>query len=154
MQLRFRYLVEDVDRHGNIRLYIRLPGRPKVRIREPFGTDEFIAAYNAAVSDHVTAPRQARQAKAPPGCWRPTAAFCSLVCSTASSSRSIKTPVKTLWKFKTGSAINSPPITYTHQRRQFVTVLSGVGGAVNRRMKGYDLIPTGGSVTTFALISD
>ena len=63
MQLRFRYLVEDVDRHGNIRLYVRIPGRPKVRIREPFGTDEFIAAYNAAVLDHVTAPRQARQAK-------------------------------------------------------------------------------------------
>jgi hypothetical protein len=34
---------------------------------------------------------------------------------------------QTLWKFKTGSAINSPPITYTHQGRQFVTVLSGVG---------------------------
>jgi hypothetical protein len=33
-------------------------------------------------------------------------------------------------------------------------VLSGVGGVVNRRMKGYDLIPTGGSVTTFALIPD
>jgi alcohol dehydrogenase (cytochrome c) len=61
---------------------------------------------------------------------------------------------QTLWKFKTGLAINSPPITYTHQRRQFVTVLSGVGGAVNRRMKGYDLIPTGGSVTTFALMPD
>jgi alcohol dehydrogenase (cytochrome c) len=61
---------------------------------------------------------------------------------------------QTLWKFKTGSAINSPPITYTHQGRQFVTVLSGVGGVVNRRLKGYDLIPTGGSVTTFALIPD
>ena len=36
---------------------------------------------------------------------------------------------QTLWKFKTGSAINSPPITYTHHDRQFVTVLSGVGGA-------------------------
>jgi hypothetical protein len=30
-------------------------------------------------------------------------------------------------------------------------VLSGVGGVVNRRLKGYDLIPIGGSVTTFAL---
>src|SRR6516164_7566169 len=64
MQLRFRYLVEDVDRHGNIRLYVRIPGRPKVRIRAPFGTDEFLAAYNAAVSDHVIAPPQAREAKA------------------------------------------------------------------------------------------
>ena len=55
---------------------------------------------------------------------------------------------QTLWQFKTGSGINSPPITFTHQRRQYVTVLSGIGGCVNRRLKGYDLIPTGGSVTT------
>ena len=68
MQLRFRYLVEDVDRYGNIRLYVRVPGRPKLRIRVPFGTDEFIAAYNAAVSDHITAPHQAREAK--PGSFR------------------------------------------------------------------------------------
>ena len=61
---------------------------------------------------------------------------------------------QTLWKFKTGSAINSPPITYTYQGRQFVTVLSGIGGAVNRRLKGYDLIPVGGSVTTFALMPE
>jgi integrase/recombinase XerD len=42
---------------------MRVPGRRKVRIRAPFGTDEFVAAYNAAVSDHVSAPRQAREAK-------------------------------------------------------------------------------------------
>src|SRR5262245_43993250 len=63
MQLRFRYLVEDVDRYGSIRLYVRVPGRPKVRIRAQFGTDEFISAYNAAVSDHVTAPWQPRRVK-------------------------------------------------------------------------------------------
>ncbi len=64
MQIRFKHLVEDRDRHGNMRLYVRLPGRKKVRIRAPFGTDEFTAAYNAAVSDHVTAPAQARETKA------------------------------------------------------------------------------------------
>jgi integrase/recombinase XerD len=64
MQIRFKHLVEDTDRHGNIRVYVRLPGRQKVRIRAPFGTDEFIAAYNAAVSEHVSAPPQARAAKA------------------------------------------------------------------------------------------
>jgi hypothetical protein len=64
MQMRFKHLVEDRDRHGNIRVYVRVPGRRKARIRAPFGTDEFIAAYNAAVSDHVTAPRQAGEAKA------------------------------------------------------------------------------------------
>jgi len=61
---------------------------------------------------------------------------------------------ETLWQFKTGSGINSPPITYTYQGRQYVTVLSGIGGSVNRRMKGYDLIPSGGSVTTFALLPE
>jgi hypothetical protein len=50
MQVRFKHLVEDRDRHGNIRIYARVPGRRKVRIRAPFGTDEFVEAYNAAVS--------------------------------------------------------------------------------------------------------
>jgi len=63
MHIRFKHLIEDRDRHGNIRLYVRLPGRRKVRIRAPFGTDDFTAAYNAAVSDHVTAPPQAREKK-------------------------------------------------------------------------------------------
>ena len=63
MQIRFRYLIEDRDRHGNIRVYVRVTGRRKVRIRAPFGTDKFLAAYNAAVSEHVSAPRQARAAK-------------------------------------------------------------------------------------------
>jgi integrase/recombinase XerD len=63
MQIRFKHLVEDRDRHGNIRLYVRLPGRKKVRIRAPFGTDEFVIAYNDAVSDHIIAPRQVREAK-------------------------------------------------------------------------------------------
>jgi integrase/recombinase XerD len=63
MQVRFKHLVEDRDRHGNVRVYVHVPGRRKVRIRAIFGTDEFVAAYNAAVSDHVTAPRQARETK-------------------------------------------------------------------------------------------
>jgi len=63
MRIRLKYLVEDRDRHGNIRIYVRVQGRRKVRIRAPFGTDEFVAEYNAAVSDHLTTPRQAREAK-------------------------------------------------------------------------------------------
>src|SRR5262245_66669544 len=63
MQVRFRWLVEDVDRYGNIRIYVRVPGRRKVRIRAPFGRAEFLAAYTDAVNDHVSAPRQARAAK-------------------------------------------------------------------------------------------
>jgi hypothetical protein len=33
MQIRFKHLVEDRDRYGNIHLYVRVPGRRKVRIR-------------------------------------------------------------------------------------------------------------------------
>ena len=51
MQIRFMYIIEDRDRHGNIRVYVRVPGRRKVRIRAPFGTDKFIAAY-ASIRRH------------------------------------------------------------------------------------------------------
>jgi integrase len=63
MQRRFKHLIEDRDRHGNIRIYVRVPGRRKVRIRAQFGTDDFITEYNAAVSEHVTAPRQGREVR-------------------------------------------------------------------------------------------
>ena len=33
---RYKHVVEDRDRNGNIRCYLRLPGRPKVRLRVPY----------------------------------------------------------------------------------------------------------------------
>ena len=63
MQMRFKYLVEDVDRYGHVRRYVRVPGRRKVRLRANFGTDEFLAAYAAAVAGHLQAPRQTSVAK-------------------------------------------------------------------------------------------
>jgi alcohol dehydrogenase (cytochrome c) len=57
---------------------------------------------------------------------------------------------KTLWQFKTGSSVNSTAITYTHNGRQYVTVASGIGGIVATRMAAR-LVPTGGSIWTFAL---
>lgn len=48
MQVRLRYVVEDVDRHGNVRLYYRRKGQPKIRLPEPTGSPEFLAAYRAA----------------------------------------------------------------------------------------------------------
>ena len=63
---------------------------------------------------------------------------------------------KQLWQFQTGSGINAMPVTYTHKGKQYVTVLSGIGGLywnVNReRLK--DLVPQGGSVWTFALLPE
>ena len=60
---------------------------------------------------------------------------------------------KQLWQFKTGSSVNAPPITFTHKGVQYVSVLSGRGGSNPSRSAGA-VIPTGGSVTTFALIRD
>lgn len=61
-----KYLVEDLDRHGNVRVYVRLPGRPKVRIREPKGSDAFLDAYRAAVAGEAPAPKETkRQRKRP-----------------------------------------------------------------------------------------
>ena len=60
---------------------------------------------------------------------------------------------KRLWQFKTGSSIVGPPITYTHKGRQYVTVLSGLGGSVPNRVAAGS-VPPGGSVWTFALMPE
>jgi len=63
---------------------------------------------------------------------------------------------KELWQFQTGSGINAIPVTYTHQGRQYVTVLSGIGGlwwnVAREQLK--EKVPQGGSVWTFALFPE
>ena len=58
MKARLRYLVEDTDRHGNLRFYVRIPGSPKIRIRATPDTPEFFSAYQAAIAGNVERPRQ------------------------------------------------------------------------------------------------
>jgi alcohol dehydrogenase (cytochrome c) len=62
---------------------------------------------------------------------------------------------KTLWQFQTGSGVNAQPVTFTRNGRQYVTVLSGIGG-VYRNQAGSELknVPPGGSVWTFALMPE
>jgi len=63
---------------------------------------------------------------------------------------------KQLWQFQTGSGINAMPVTYTYKGKQYVTVLSGVGGLywnINREALK-DRVPQGGSVWTFALLPE
>jgi integrase len=57
---RFKFLIEDRDRHGNVRVYLRLPGKPKVRLRADPETVEFLAEYQAAVAGELVtaAPRK------------------------------------------------------------------------------------------------
>ena len=63
---------------------------------------------------------------------------------------------KQLWQFQTGSGINAMPVTFTHNGRQYVTVLSGLGGLYwnQQRERLKDIVPQGGSVWTFALMED
>ena len=48
------------------------------------------------------------------------------------------------------------PVTYTYKGRQYVTVLSGIGGLYwnTNRERLKDIVPQGGSVWTFALLPD
>ena len=59
----------------------------------------------------------------------------------------------TLWQFKASSSVNSTAITYTHKGRQFVSIASGLGGAVIPRFAAGQ-VPTGGSLWTFALMPE
>ena len=58
---------------------------------------------------------------------------------------------KQLWQFQTGSSVNSTAITYMHKGRQYVSIASGLGGALATRYAS-KIMPTGGSMWTFALM--
>src|ERR1700731_2075572 len=64
MRVRLKYVSDNVDRHGNVRCYVRVPGKRKVRIRALPGTTEFMDEYQAAVAAASDAPpRQAGETK-------------------------------------------------------------------------------------------
>jgi integrase len=69
--VRYRYVVEDVDRHGTVRLYFRRHGR-KTRMPGPIGSPEFVAAYAALLegSEHPPPNRQLAHPEAPHGTLR------------------------------------------------------------------------------------
>ena len=46
----YKHVVRDRDRYGNERVYLRIPGRPKIRLRQDPGTAEFDAEYTMAVA--------------------------------------------------------------------------------------------------------
>lgn len=62
---------------------------------------------------------------------------------------------KTLWQFKTSSGVHSMPITYTHKGKQYLTVISGLGGnsgISNPAIRAH--VSPGASVWTFALMEE
>jgi integrase len=49
-----KYLYEDVDRHGKVRVYFRRKGQRKINLRAPFGTEEFLEQYRQAYAGQLT----------------------------------------------------------------------------------------------------
>jgi len=48
VEVDLRYLSEEPDRHGNVRLYVRRNGR-RIRLRIAVGADGFLDAYRVAL---------------------------------------------------------------------------------------------------------
>ncbi len=63
---------------------------------------------------------------------------------------------KVVWQFQTGSGVVAPPITWTEGGEQYVSVVSGWGGAVplwgGEVAKKVNLLEQGGSVWTFKIL--
>jgi len=78
VSVKYAYVYEDVDRHGNVRIYFwRGRDHSKVRIRETPGTLAFAARYHellnaSAAPDAKPSPMAGRSAVTP-GTWRTTA---------------------------------------------------------------------------------
>lgn len=70
--VRLRYVHEDMDRHGNVRVYFwRGLGHRKIRIREALGTPEFRARYDELLATATrTEPTEAVEAPSTEGSWR------------------------------------------------------------------------------------
>jgi integrase len=54
-----KYLMPDRDRHGVLRIYFRRKGHPKICLKAPLGSEEFLAEYRAALSGAVPEKKRA-----------------------------------------------------------------------------------------------
>ena len=53
------YLQREVDRHGNIKWYVRIRPNPRIRIHGEYGSPEFMEAYHTAVNGEKKQPKTA-----------------------------------------------------------------------------------------------
>jgi integrase/recombinase XerD len=64
------HLSRDIDRHGNVRWYVRPPRRTKVRLREEYGTPAFWNSYQDALSGKTAATTKKSVDGIVPGSFR------------------------------------------------------------------------------------
>lgn len=70
LTIKLRHVLEDTDRHGNVRVYFRKRGQRMVRMRDPIGSPEFMAQYQKLMSGEIEAPPVAQISRPLPGTWR------------------------------------------------------------------------------------
>src|SRR5262249_14742701 len=93
----YKFVAEDVDRHGNVRIYFRRKGWPKIRLTERPGTPEFDEAYQQAFRGELAAsPQKTTRTPAVPRTLRwlceqyyASAVFQALGASTRKARRSV-----------------------------------------------------------------
>jgi len=56
-EISLKYTIRDTDRHGNVRVYFRRPGGPKIRLLEKPGTDAFLLEYRSAATGGKPKPK-------------------------------------------------------------------------------------------------
>src|SRR6187397_2540119 len=66
----YRHVIEDSDRHGNVRIYFRRKNERKVRLRAKPGTPEFDAEYMAAFRGDLQGPPIVLKGLPSPGTFR------------------------------------------------------------------------------------
>jgi len=66
----YRYVVEDTDRHDNVRVYFRRKGQPKIRLAEKPGTPAFDHEYQRAFRGEPVTPKSTPYAAATLGTLR------------------------------------------------------------------------------------
>jgi integrase len=50
VKVEFKYLIADIDKNGNVRRYVRKPNCAKIRLRQKFGSPEFVQEYLKAMA--------------------------------------------------------------------------------------------------------
>jgi integrase len=53
ISVRVKHVLEDTDRHGNVRIYFRKRGQRKVRLPGPMGSEAFWSAYREAAAGQI-----------------------------------------------------------------------------------------------------
>src|SRR6185437_8323533 len=61
---------EDIDRHGNVRVYFRAKGQPKIRLRGLAWSPEFMAGYAAAKQSRAPTNWRRGVNEVKPNTWR------------------------------------------------------------------------------------